>query len=578
MSHMRPISAATAEMLDILATQGYDPNPNKLKRFKAGLEAELADGREAAQARHDQFMANLQSRPTTEKKSDKKQAGEFTSLVLRLPCSTDLSTVYANAEQLKILQAAVNPDRNFTTEECEKLSSETGLTCAWIKSWLTRYKKKLQGTNKRVAKSEPEDPPPPKRGRLVHQPKIESPPPGFPPAPVDETLPPLDDSYLPPAKSINSTSVSDQKDLPQPFVSHPPSGAQVYTYHSSFLNYQPPQRPFASHPQQSAAHAQQPRSPDAILPRQSENASAYQNNPPRPFVLHPAPATHVYHSSFSNYQPPVNGQQRKSVSRSQQQQSPSSSAMLLPRQSQNIDPALQPNAWNAGNWFPYDRPVRNPSPGLPFGSTAVAGPRPSLFVGNQLPPPHVAVNRLEESLPMNPYKDTLIYDTSNQLSPPHVATPRLGEPFSNKNTPIRDASLSRLHSPCDSSFSKQTHTPSKHNRENEGTTTTATAPDTPIDDKFLFSSMLNLTPKTPAQRATPAASVSAHDTSLFDLEIKHLPILNGGYIEGEDAVVRKMTLDEMHERLLSEDLASSDPFQAAMGLVFMSRTGLHWEC
>jgi hypothetical protein len=37
-------------------------------------------------------------------------------------------------------------------------------------------------------------------------------------------------------------------------------------------------------------------------------------------------------------------------------------------------------------------------------------------------------------------------------------------------------------------------------------------------------------------------------------------------------------MDEMYERLLGDSLAQNDPFQAAMGLVFMSRTGLTWEC
>jgi hypothetical protein len=87
--------------------------------------------------------------------------------------------------------------------------------------------------------------------------------------------------------------------------------------------------------------------------------------------------------------------------------------------------------------------------------------------------------------------------------------------------------------------------------------------------------MLNLTPGSPVKR-TAAASVPAGDDNVFDVEkapLKHLSVLQGD----DGAVCADMTLDEMYERLLDDDLATSDPFQAAMGLVFMSRTGLDWE-
>jgi hypothetical protein len=97
--------------------------------------------------------------------------------------------------------------------------------------------------------------------------------------------------------------------------------------------------------------------------------------------------------------------------------------------------------------------------------------------------------------------------------------------------------------------------------------------------------MLNLTPESPVKRtaresATPIVSVPPGDGSVFDMgktPLKHLSVLQGGYHMGEGGAVRSMTVDEMYERLLTDDLATSDPFQAAMGLVFMSRTGLHWD-
>ena len=53
--------------------------------------------------------------------------------------------------------------------------------------------------------------------------------------------------------------------------------------------------------------------------------------------------------------------------------------------------------------------------------------------------------------------------------------------------------------------------------------------------------------------------------------LKHLSVLQIGK-RGT-----RMTEDEMFEHLLDENLAQRDPFQAAMGLVFMSRRGLEWD-
>ncbi|KAJ7236748.1 hypothetical protein B0H12DRAFT_1140027 [Mycena haematopus] len=435
--------------------------------------------------------------------------------------------VRANAEQLKILQAALIPDRNFTAKECERLSSETGLTCTWIKSWVTRFKNK--GTRKRAAKSEPEDPPPLKRGRVVlPQPENESS--LLSPAPAAEILPPRDDSYFPTNRNL-TPSGSDQNNVQQVLV--PYAGPGIRVYHSSFSNYQPPannqeQKSSASHPQQSTHPQSHPSG--VMLTRQFENPSrehthsippsvqpvAYtsasgQNNPPPVLVSHAAPGPHVYPSGFYDYQPIVNNQQRKSsASRPQQstyQQSHPSSAMLLPRQSENIDPALQPNAWGtpqaSANWIAYNHAVppsasNSPAsdaqaPAFSFVPTPVARPRASLFAGNELPPPHATANRLGEPLSN---KNTPICDTPNpsQHPPSHATVNRLGETFSNKNTPLRGATSLRLQSPFVPN--EPTQTPSrvrsdnpKHNIENDDSQRTTAAFSTPIDDNLLFSSV-----------------------------------------------------------------------------------------
>ncbi|KAF7364952.1 hypothetical protein MVEN_00366000 [Mycena venus] len=422
--------------------------------------------------------------------------------------------------QVKILEAAYTGEQGWTAKEIEKLSSETRLTSTWIKAWSGRYKKKLREftLQKREAKSEPEDDAPPaKKARTGRrQPKVESPPPPIlTSSPVPESLPPADNSYMFPVRELLGES-----------------DAPVTSSLNSVQNY----------------------------PRASHADYAYHHGIP------PAP--------LEQSLPPI--QQPKSLHFIYQHPSHSGPMLLSRRYAENIDPGPQqqasaPNATpasvNSIAYYPA-APLLVPSSRTPasyaaslFVPTPIAVPRPSsLFVGNRLPPPTTVHTQLSPFCP------------------------------SNKSTPVCG-----LQSPFDSSFSnppsRHMHsmiTPSnlrsympQHNIENDDSQSTSTS----IDDKFLFNSMLNFTPGSPVKRtardATTVASVPAHDDNVFDLgktPLKYLSVLQGGYIKGEDGrAVRKMTLDEMYEPLLDEELATSDPFQAAMGLVFMSRTGLDWD-
>jgi hypothetical protein len=66
---------------------------------------------------------------------------------------------------------------------------------------------------------------------------------------------------------------------------------------------------------------------------------------------------------------------------------------------------------------------------------------------------------------------------------------------------------------------------------------------------------------------SPLAYASNFDSSKAPL--KHLGIVPADYT--------KETVDIMMDRLLDERLAEDDPFQATMGLVFLSQLGLKWD-
>lgn len=86
--------------------------------------------------------------------------------------------------------------------------------------------------------------------------------------------------------------------------------------------------------------------------------------------------------------------------------------------------------------------------------------------------------------------------------------------------------------------------------------------------------MLNLTPGSSSdnhERGSPSTASSGLD--MHKTPLKHLSVLQAELQRVGDA----NTVEELYARLLDDNLAMSDPFQAAMGLVFMSRTGLSWD-
>ncbi|KAJ7907481.1 hypothetical protein B0H13DRAFT_1879527 [Mycena leptocephala] len=133
---------------------------------------------------------------------------------------------------------------------------------------------------------------------------------------------------------------------------------------------------------------------------------------------------------------------------------------------------------------------------------------------------------------------------------------------------------------CEISLSSS-HLPSytaKHNTESHDFQSTTTATPIDIDDQALFSSMLNLSPGSPVERTaredtTPVLPASQRNSVM---EMEKTPFKDHNLQDGRGryAADHSMAADEMHEHLLDEVLVKSDPFQAAMGLVFVSRTGL----
>jgi hypothetical protein len=59
--------------------------------------------------------------------------------------------------------------------------------------------------------------------------------------------------------------------------------------------------------------------------------------------------------------------------------------------------------------------------------------------------------------------------------------------------------------------------------------------------------------------------------------LKHLTILQSLDVDRTDMSPVFDTADLMIDRLLDERLAVDDPFQATMGLVFLSQLGLNWD-
>ncbi|KAJ7928657.1 hypothetical protein B0H13DRAFT_1860227 [Mycena leptocephala] len=145
------------------------------------------------------------------------------------------------------------------------------------------------------------------------------------------------------------------------------------------------------------------------------------------------------------------------------------------------------------------------------------------------------------------------------------------------------------------------HLPSymaEHNTESHDFQSATTATPIDIDDQALFSSVttrillllllsllmlpLDAQPESREPRRgngtgkhhASASGFSAQQNSVKEMEKTPFKDHNLQDGRGRYAADPSMAADEMHEHPLDEDLVKSDPFQAAMGLVFISRTGL----
>ncbi|KAJ7625321.1 hypothetical protein DFH06DRAFT_1229143 [Mycena polygramma] len=482
---------------------------------------------------------------------------------------TKAKAVRANPAQLVALKAAYYSGRSWTAAEYVKLSSETGLTTTWIKSWVIRYRSSQKAqddqatrtTVKREASSEPDGvPPPKKRVRVAGQSQTTLPP---------ADLPPPDNSYVPPSKAISPsiptptpdnpvTSSSTSGRHPTPLLQYAAPGSHAYHFGLPPQFFPPPAssqqlKSSSLHPQHaiyqhpsvvSLNSIPQPR----ITQQPKPSASRPQHN-----LYQPLPAV-----SPAGLAPPrITQQPKSSATRRENLSYPRAPVvngpMLLPRQSQfpeNIDPvshsvpevpsmnvratlfnpiAYHPTVTSSTSLVSSPRDTRKPIAQTPLRAT--------LFPGNLLPPP----------------------------------TNRAASPLK-KNTPVRDLQLL----PSDFPFCPSKHTNSSHLRSDYHMDNYDSPPamNTPMDDHFLFSSMLNLTPEAhvTAHEATPVVAPEPDVWDIGQTALKHLSVLRD-----TDGALRSMPVDEMRDRLLNEELAASDPFQAAMGLVFMSRTGLKWE-
>ncbi|KAJ6447520.1 hypothetical protein C8R47DRAFT_1158675 [Mycena vitilis] len=483
---------------------------------------------------------------------------------------TKAKAVRANPAQFAALKAAYYSGRSWTAAEYDKLSSETGLTTAWIKSWVVRYRssQKIQHNQatavKREASSEPDGAPPPKkRGRVARKSQ-----PTIPPA----DLPPPDDSYVPPSKATSSpiptptpdqpaasSSTSGRRPVPLLQYAAPGSHADYYGLPQYFPPPQSSQQPksasplFSSHPQHVIHQHSSVVSLNSIpQPRITQQPKSSASRP-QSSLSQPLPVVSPTGRAPSR----ITQQHKSSATRRENFSYPrapvANGPMLLPRQSQfpeNIDPVSHsvPEVPSLNMWAtPFNpmayRPTVTSSTSFVSSSRITRKPiaqtplRTTLFPGIPLPPP-----------------------PNGAASPPKQITP------------VRD--LQPL--PFESPFCPYKHTDSSLLRSDYHIDNYDSPPtmNTPIDDHFLFSSMLNLTPEAhvTAHKSTPVVSPEPDVWDIGQTALKHISVLRDS-----DGALRSMPVDEMRDRLLAQELASSDPFQAAMGLVFMSRTGLKWE-
>ncbi|KAJ7771732.1 hypothetical protein B0H16DRAFT_193687 [Mycena metata] len=450
--------------------------------------------------------------------------------------------IRATKDQVKVLKAAYDADKQAA--DFEKLSSDTGLTVQWIRAWFTRTRyqatKNLKNQkDQKQVKSEPEDnvlPPKKRRRRNDPPPKIESPAPETelpaPETPAIQLPQALTIARLPPdppkpVATLLRPLISEMtpNPLPPPISQNSAGSISVhYNRHALTISHTPPSGP------------------------------VYYYGTPQ----FPEPRYRTPEQSGSSTARPANNYYRHGP-------------MLLPRPPQfpeNIDPGLQRHAPTLRTTpvpvsFTADistaalsapqstRHMPAPYPNTPGPSKIMNDPVPSPatilrthFPGNHLPAPQTIVKQPSPHAPVR------------FLQPPFEPS-FPNQPSTHPNSLV---SASHLYFDVPQHFTQ-------HNRSESSNTNPAA-----IDDQLLFSSMLNLTP---GPGATRAEHSDAPPTVSPVLDVRKTPMRHLSVLQGDGA--HSMSVDEMYERLLNDDLATSDPFQAAMGLVFMSRTGLDWN-
>ncbi|KAJ7017328.1 hypothetical protein C8F04DRAFT_1406042 [Mycena alexandri] len=438
--------------------------------------------------------------------------------------------VYANPKQREVLNSAYRNKNDFTAEEYNTLSSETGLTVPWINAWVVRTRKaKRNGMG-----SQPDEPPRRKAGRPPRQSNPE--PTAI--APEMDPLPRPEDSFVlkaptfsTPIESVASRSSSN----PDQYGPLSLSAGSHASYHESEI-YVPSTKPSASHLQQSWP-GERPwiqsglEPPTAISPAMdslphADDSSMLARKVSTTSSI-PAPisdASVAFSSTYSSrqyyHESEIHVPLEKPSDSQSQQPSPFNGPMLLPRQShfvENIDPTLQGVPDQLNTW------------GSPYIRQLVQRHHHSLALHR--PPSHYSSPEINSLFP----------------SPRRFALRKTRQIF-----------LFRLFVPehiikQDNSESPTTNFEFELPKSDFPTTTVF---NTPIDGQLLCT--------------TPLTKVDSVAFDVGKTPFRHLEVLHGH-------AVGSMTVDEMYDQLLDEDLAVRDPFQAAMGLVFMSRTGLNWS-
>ncbi|KAJ7848566.1 hypothetical protein B0H13DRAFT_1906662 [Mycena leptocephala] len=326
----------------------------------------------------------------------------------------------------------------------------------------------------------------------------------------------------------------------------------------------------------------------------ASGSNSVQHNPRVPYPVSGSPAYHYGLPPYYGFLPPRSPQQpiAKSFAPSAPCLSGSDSppslhcGTLLPPVNSNVsNPVLASvrSAVNAPESY-VKAPGASNTP-TDFASIPNVPPRTPLFPEDNLPSPQITGTTTSftftSTLSKNPYAPLLSWKLPGRK-------PRLDSSFSQKMSQHTNSLISSSHLP---SYTAE------HNTESHDFQSTTTATPIDIDDQALFSSvttrvllllllsllMLPLDAQPESREPRRAHGTGRHHTPVLPvsqrnsvMEMEKTPFKDHNLQDGRGryAADRSMAADEMHEHLLDEDLVKSDPFQAAMGLVFMSRTGL----